>query len=102
MSNFPKKNSQGPSFISSIFIFTNLVHLCRVLREKAKFKIIFFLHLFSEEGEKVYRGLGSAVYTYKHTGEDEKGKAKTVTEKVTLPVTLDSEQADDEDDDEQP
>lgn len=50
-----KRELQGPSFISSIFIFTNLVHLWEGLREKPKFKIIFLLHLFSEEGRKVYR-----------------------------------------------
>ena len=47
-------------------------------------------------GEKGYAGFGSAVYTYKHLYEDCSGKAKTSTEKVTLPVTLESSQADDE------
>ena len=42
------------------------------------------------DGEGGYTGLGSAVYTYKFTGEDDKGKAKTFTEKVSLPVSLEA------------
>jgi len=48
------------------------------------------------EGEKDYRGFGSAVYTYKYSYTDENNKAKTETEKISLPVSLESAQADDE------
>ncbi len=42
-----------------------------------------------DDGKGGYTGLGSAVHTYKHTYWDEDDRAKTVTEKITLPVSLD-------------
>lgn len=50
----------------------------------------------NEEGKKDYRGLGAAVHTYKYSYTDENNKAKTETEKISLPVSLESAQADDE------
>ncbi len=38
------------------------------------------------DGEVSYTGFGSAVHTYKYTYEDNNGKIKTDTRKVTLPV----------------
>ena len=40
------------------------------------------------EGEGGYVGRGSAVYTYKYSYQDDSGKAKSDTKKVTLPVSL--------------
>ena len=43
------------------------------------------------DGEGGYVGLGSAVYSYKHTVEDEDtGRTSSQTDKVSLPVTLES------------
>ena len=39
---------------------------------------------------KGYAGLGSAVHTYKYTYWDDNDRAKTATEKITLPVSLES------------
>ncbi len=44
------------------------------------------------DGEGGYVGLGSAVYSYKHTVEDEDtGRTSSQTDKVSLPVTLESD-----------
>ncbi len=40
------------------------------------------------EGEGGYVGFGSAVHTYKYSYQDDSGKAKSDTKKVTLPVSL--------------
>ena len=40
------------------------------------------------DGEGGYDGYGSAVHTFKYTDYDENDKPKTITEKVTLPVSL--------------
>lgn len=41
------------------------------------------------DGEGGYNGYGSAVHTFKYTDYDENERPKTVTKKVTLPVSLD-------------
>ena len=40
------------------------------------------------EGQNPYVGFGSAVYTYKYSYEDDSGKTKSDTKKITLPVSL--------------
>jgi hypothetical protein len=39
-------------------------------------------------GDGIYEGFGSAVYSFKYSYEDDKGKQKTNTDKITLPVSL--------------
>ncbi len=46
------------------------------------------------DGKGGYTGLGSAVHTYKYTYWDDNDRAKTATEKITLPVSLESPQSD--------
>ena len=45
------------------------------------------------DGKGGYVGCGAAVHAYKYSYEDENGKTKTDTEKVSLPVSLESPQA---------